>query len=181
MGRPKALLKVGGIALLTRVCDSLSGVVSRIIVVSAPGQDLPKLESGVEIVEDDISHSGPLAGLSRGYEALERTDGHTFVVGCDYPFLTKPFLIGLLAKVGDADVAVVASDRPQPLGAWYRTSVLDLASDLIVKGEKRLSRLLSDLSVREVEEEELAGHDPGKATFSINTPDELEQAESIVR
>jgi molybdopterin-guanine dinucleotide biosynthesis protein A len=181
MGSPKALLRVGGVPLLSRVCTSLAGMVTQIVVVSAPDQELPQLPDKTTVVEDAVPHGGPLSGVSRGFEALKETGGFTFVCGCDYPFLTEGFLLGLLDKVRREDVVAVASDRPQPLCAWYRTQVLANASVLIERGEKRLSLLLKDLDLREVAVDEMQGVDVERVTFSINTPDEYRRAERMVR
>ena len=67
MGTPKASLEWHGSTLLRRV----TGLVQRevdgpVVVVSAPGQELPALPGGVELVEDAREGRGPLQGLAAG-------------------------------------------------------------------------------------------------------------------
>ena len=181
MGRSKAFLEFEGEALLARICRIVGEVADPIIVVSAKGQAVPVLSELCALVEDDIPFSGPLAGLCRGYEALSGSGGYTFVCGCDHPFLTGPFLLGLLEKAAGEDVIALASGRPQPLCAWYRYPALTEASRLLASGEKRLSKLFDRLIVRQVETSELEGLGGEKATISVNTPDEFREAISLAR
>ena len=181
MGQPKALLEFAGEPLLARICRIVAEVADPVIVVSARGQAIPGLPESCELVEDDIPSSGPLAGLRRGYEALSHSDGFTFVCGCDYPLLTRAFLLGLLDRAGEEDVIAIASDRPQPLCAWYRSSALAQAGQLLETGEKRLSRLFDRLVVRQVAIADLKDVGGERATINVNTPEEFRKAVSLSR
>ncbi len=70
MGSPKALLPFGPETMLQRVVRLLSGVVSPIVAVAAPGQDLPALPADVIITRDEREGLGPLEGLRAGLSAL---------------------------------------------------------------------------------------------------------------
>src|SRR5438128_4376608 len=71
MGRPKAWLPFGGETMLPRVVRLLSQVVAPVVVVAAPGQDLPALPAGVAVVRDEERGRGPLQGLAAGLKALQ--------------------------------------------------------------------------------------------------------------
>src|SRR5437588_2934689 len=71
MGRPKAWLPFAGELMLPRVVRLLNEVVSPIIVVAAPEQDVPPLPEGINIVRDEESGRGPLEGLAAGLTALQ--------------------------------------------------------------------------------------------------------------
>ena len=181
MGQSKALLEFEGEALLTRICRNVAEVADPVVVVSAKGQAVPVLPESCLLVEDNIPFAGPLAGLCRGYDALSRPGEYTFVCGCDYPFLTGRFLLGLLEKADKEDVIAIASDRPQPLCAWYRTPALAEASRLLAEGEKRLSKLFDRLVVRQVETSDLEAVGGKRATIAVNTPEEFSEAISLAR
>jgi len=181
MRRSKALLEVGGVAMLTRVCEAVSEVAEIVVVVCARGQGLPALPSACRRVDDEQEQKGPLSALSTGIRALGRSDGHTFVAGCDYPFLTGAYLRVLLGHSGEADVTVTASDHAQPLCAWYRTECLMRSSDLVESGEYRLRMILEGLSVSSVPVADLDAWHPEHTTFNINTPEEHAQAEEMAR
>ena len=52
MGSPKAWLDFGGEPLLARVVRVVSEAASPVLVVAAPGQDLPALSEDVTVVRD---------------------------------------------------------------------------------------------------------------------------------
>src|SRR5437763_5113311 len=70
MGRPKAWLPFAGEVMLPRVARLLAEVVAPVVVVAAPGQDVPPLPGGVEVVRDPERGRGPLQGLAAGLGAL---------------------------------------------------------------------------------------------------------------
>jgi molybdopterin-guanine dinucleotide biosynthesis protein A len=98
MGRPKAWLPFGGEFMLQRVARVLREVVDPIVVVAAPGQDVPELPPEVRIVRDEVEGKGPLGGLAAGLAALEGRADAAYLSSCDVPFL-KP---GFVARVIDA-------------------------------------------------------------------------------
>src|SRR5918992_751422 len=71
MGTSKAALEWHGSTLLRRV----TGIVARavegpVVVVRAPGQELPLLPDAVELAEDEREGRGPLQGLAAGLAAV---------------------------------------------------------------------------------------------------------------
>src|SRR5215472_10050859 len=70
MGRPKAWLPFDGEPMLVRVVRRLGEAVGPLVVVAAPGQDVPPLPADVEVVRDEVAGRGPLQGLQAGLEAL---------------------------------------------------------------------------------------------------------------
>src|SRR5580765_6446841 len=67
MGRPKPWLDLDGAPLLTRVVEQARTWTDEIVLVAAPGQDLPRF-TGVRtptIVYDDHPGAGPLPALAR--------------------------------------------------------------------------------------------------------------------
>jgi molybdopterin-guanine dinucleotide biosynthesis protein A len=75
MGRPKAWLPVAGELMLPRVVRLLSEIVSPIVVVAAPEQELPPLPPDVIVVNDPVPGRGPLQGLATGLAALATNTG----------------------------------------------------------------------------------------------------------
>src|SRR5690349_21785016 len=68
MGQPKAWLPFGGELMLPRVVRLLSEAVRPVVVVAAPGQDLPPLPADVAVVRDEERGRGPLQGLAAGLD-----------------------------------------------------------------------------------------------------------------
>ena len=137
MGTPKAALEWHGSTLLRRV----TGIVGRavdgpVLVVRAPGQVLPSLESHVEIAEDSQEGLGPLQGIAVGLAALTGRVEAAFVCSTDLPFLHAAFVARVLRALDDgpdpADVALPhARGYPQPLAAAYRTALAPAVQRLV--------------------------------------------------
>lgn len=176
MGIDKASLNWQGRPLLRWLVEVLTPVLSPLLVVARPGQDLPALPSGVEVIHDAIPDQGPLAALCHAWPVA--LAGHVFVTGCDYPFLTAdvPKLLADLIHAHDAAVPRIGG-QTQPLLALYRTTVFDTLSEITARGGRSMAALLDALDVRWVEDREWAVLDPGgRVAWNVNTPSEYEQA-----
>ncbi len=186
MGTPKAALEWHGSTLLRRV----TGIVARatggpVVVVRAPGQELPELPAGVEAAEDAREGRGPLQGLAAGLAAVEGRAEVAFVSSTDAPLLHPAFVrIVLGALDGDHDVALPhAGGFPHPLAAAYRTALLPAVEELIAADRLRPAFLYETCRVRRLGESELLAH-PALAAFdpaldsvlNLNEPADYEAA-----
>ncbi len=176
MGAPKAWLPLGHETLLQRTVRVLSSVSRTVIVSAAPGQRLPSLPSDVIIVEDEQPGMGPLQGIACGLaQAAAHGAARAFVAATDMPFLSADLARYMLGKLDTADVAVPVSDeRYYPLCAAYRVgAALEVARELLARGERRPRVLFERLRTREVPLTELreAGFEENVLT-NVNTPDD---------
>src|SRR5688572_11337638 len=92
MGRPKAWLPFGSETLLQRTVRVLGDVADPVVVVAAPGQDLPNLPPSVLVARDDREYLGPLNGLLTGLAVLADRAGVAYLSACDVPFLLSAFV-----------------------------------------------------------------------------------------
>src|SRR5262245_25716152 len=106
MGRPKAWLPFAGEPMLARVVRVLQAVVEPIVVVAAPGQDVPPQPPEVRVVRDEVEGRGPLAGLAAGLAALTESCDAGFLSSCDVPFLTPEVVRRVIDLLGNASIAV---------------------------------------------------------------------------
>src|SRR5438270_743027 len=113
MGRPKAWLPFGGELMLQRVVRVLRQVVDPVVVVAAPGQDVPPLPSDVGIVRDEVEGKGPLGGLVAGLAALEEKADAAYLSSCDVPFLKAEFVERVISFLASGGVEQEAGDRKQ--------------------------------------------------------------------
>jgi molybdenum cofactor guanylyltransferase len=175
MGRSKATVEWDGKPLVAHVAGIVATAAAPVVVVAAPGQELPSLPAGVEVTRDAKPDQGPLEGLAAGMRALgERADA-AFVCGADMPFLTAAAIGQLtLALTANRHAVVVTDDdgRDQPLGAVYRLSLLSLVDELLAAGERRLG-----LVAERAQTHRITGGDALRAALrSVNTPEELAAA-----
>jgi molybdenum cofactor guanylyltransferase len=172
MGLPKPALPFGPESMLERVVRLLGQAVKEIVVVVAPRQDLPDLPPGTRIVRDRREGRGPLEGLRAGLSALPEECEAAYVTGCDVPGLVPAFVARMFDLLGDHSIAVpVSGDRPHPLSAVYRRSVLDTIDRLLAGDHRRLTLLFDLVPTRRVSTTELADVDPELATLNnLNSP-----------
>lgn len=175
MGQPKASLDWHGEPLAARLARVLVRAVSDgpVIVVSTPGQEVPGVPAGVEVVEDPREGDGPLRGLATGLAALEGRAEIAFASSVDLPFLNAPFVMAVLAAIEGEDAAVPAAhDRRYPLPAAYRVALRPLCDELLAQGERRLGVVLERVATRLVP----VGEVDLEALRNVNTPAEYEEA-----
>jgi molybdopterin-guanine dinucleotide biosynthesis protein A len=178
MGRPKAWLSFGGETMLARVVRVLGEVVAPVVVVAAPGQDVPELPPEVAVVRDPERGRGPLQGLAEGLEALRGQADAVYLSSCDVPLLRPAFVRRLIDLLGEHDIAVAeVGGYRHPLAAVYRLEVAALAERLLAEDRLRPAFLFDQARTRLVRPEELADVDADfRSLRNLNTPAEYEEA-----
>ncbi len=171
MGSSKAHLPFGSETMLQRVVRLLAGVVSPIVVVAAPEQDLPEVPSSIAITRDEREGRGPLEGLRAGLKALPGDVESAYVTSCDVPLLVPGFVMRMFELLGENDIAVVEIDGfPHPLSAVYRRRTLTHVEELLAKDRLRPAFLFDAVPTRRVKAKELTDVDPELLTLrNLNT------------
>jgi molybdopterin-guanine dinucleotide biosynthesis protein A len=174
MGLPKATLPFGPELMLQRVVRLLSSVVSPIVVVAAPEQNLPPLPGGVMVAKDEREGRGPLEGLLAGLTAIAPHAEAAYATSCDVPLLVPDFVELMIERLGDAEIAVpVEGEFAHPLAAVYRTSVLPHIEELLAADRLRPAFLFDRMKTCRVPVEELKAVDPQLTTLqNLNRPED---------
>ncbi len=195
----KAGLVLAGRTLLERVCERVGAVVERIVVVAAPGQVLPALAEGVDVVRDSMPGCGPLAGIADGLRAVTRLmpeAAGVVVVSCDVP-VVSPQLLGMLCDRIDPPAGRPASWAGEDPPVWVvpevdghlqvmvsvvRPAILAPIGGHLAAGRLDPRSLVERLgmdrpgSVLRVPEAELRDIDPDLMSFrDLDTPRDLEE------
>src|SRR5215218_2298471 len=169
MGRDKATLAVGGVALAAGVLAAAAEVADPVVLVAPEGHPARRLHS--RVVTDP--GEGPLAAA---LEALEA--GHVLVLAGDHPGLAVGLLAHLVAQApkGEA-VACRRGPRLEPLVAVYRRAAALAAARARLAGPpggRSLLGLLADLDTVVVEEPAWRALDPGGRSFvDLDDPADL--------
>lgn len=186
MGADKASLEWQGSPLVVHVVQAVRAGVEQpragrsqglTVVVRAPGQVLPVLPSGVEVVADTVPGRGPLQGLRDGLAAVAERADVAFVASTDLPLLRPDVVRLVLDAVGhDVDAVVpVVQGRRHPLTSAYRTSLVPIADELLAAGERRVGALVERCRVLLLDERDLGAVDPGlRSLVNVNTPADLD-------
>jgi len=182
MGAAKAGLEWHGSTLLYRAAAILARTVDGpVVVVAAPGQELPELPAGVAVVEDPVEGLGPMQGLATGLAAVADRAEVAFVCSTDMPFLHPGFVRRVVRGLtDDFDVALpVARGFRQPLAAAYRTRIAGLVADLLAQGNQRPGMIFKHCAVVQLDDAALlddavlAKYDPElDSVVNVNTPED---------
>ena len=152
MGTPKAWLDWHGTPLLRRVVGLVArGAGGPVVVVRAPGQELPALPAGVRVVEDAAEGNGPLQGLLAGLSAVDADVA--FAASTDVPFLHPRFVAAVCRAAEGADAAVpFVGGYRQPLAAAYRRALVPLVEALVAEEKLKPAFLFERCDTRWLEE-----------------------------
>jgi molybdopterin-guanine dinucleotide biosynthesis protein A len=191
MGVPKAALEWHGSTLLRRTCGVLQRAgLQPVVVVRAPGQELPPLPGDVEVVDDPREGLGPLQGIATGLTALADRAEVAFVCSTDLPFLHAELVRRVLRPfdhpVDGAALDVVlpvARGYPQPLAAAYRTRLAPVVAALVAADRLRPAFIFEDASVLRLDDEALLADDALRAAdptleslVNVNEPADYDAA-----
>ena len=114
MGAAKSALEWHGSTLLYRTASvMMRSVDGPVVVVAAPGQELPELPAGVAVVEDPVEGLGPMQGLAVGLAAVQDEAGAAFVCSTDLPFLHPAYVRRVLQGLGDGVNATLPASHAQ--------------------------------------------------------------------
>jgi molybdopterin-guanine dinucleotide biosynthesis protein A len=178
MGSSKALLPFGSETMLQRVVRLLGTVVSPLVAVAAPGQELPALPSSVSITRDEREGRGPLEGLRAGLKALPAAVEMAYVTSCDVPLLVPQFVERMVELLGEHDIAVMEIDGfAHPLSAVYRRGTLPHVEALLAADRLRPAFLFDAVKTRRVQPADVASADPQLLTLrNLNTREDYLEA-----
>jgi molybdopterin-guanine dinucleotide biosynthesis protein A len=118
----KPLINVRGKKILIRINDSIKEIFSQILLVVRKNQNdsIVRLgkDLGMEIIEDFEENTGPLAAIYAGLTNSKNNE--VFVIGSDYPFLSKDFIFFMLNLSKNKRSVFIEYDKGiNPLHAVY--------------------------------------------------------------
>jgi molybdenum cofactor guanylyltransferase len=177
-GTDKLRHRVEGVPLLQHPVTRLAEACGDVIVVLAPGAEVPLFPPGlpVRVAHDANEGEGPLAGLAAGLAAVS-TDIALVAAG-DMPRLAPPVLEEMLRVASAAPVDGVALQDGasfRPLPCVLRTTVAQThAHALLHRGERSLRALLSSLRIAVIDEATWAALDPSRGSLlDVDAPEDL--------
>jgi molybdopterin-guanine dinucleotide biosynthesis protein A len=174
MGADKATLAFGDSTLVETAVGILQPVFRKVIVVTRDRSSLSGLD--VEILEDDSQLQGPLVGVARG---LNHSDAPwCFVAACDMPFLQVEVIKGMAGHLTECDAVIPEfQGRLQTLHAFYRSSCLPVAQELLAQGNSSVRALASNVRVTQLSESDFSSVPDGLKSFrDLDTMEEYRDA-----
>jgi len=175
MGRNKALLELGGEALVVRTARLVAAVVKSVTVVGPPEIYAPfKLRA----IRDDWPGAGPLEGIATALRA-SRSEWN-LIVACDLPYLTGPWLAYLvqrgLSSPADAVLPMNVAGA-EPLCAMYSRGAEAAIWLALDRGTRKVTDGLASLRVEYIEPAEWKDFDSDGWLFkNMNSMADYEEA-----
>lgn len=174
-GTDKTRAAVGGTPLLELVLGAVAAARDRagnpldeVLVVG------PWAPPGYRHLVEPDRFGGPLAALAFGLGQISAPGA--IVLAADHPTIEPALLALLTSRSADGGDAVVPmrDGRPEPLVAWYRSSVAVTAERLVASGRRSMMGLLDEIDTRRVDEAQWRVVDPtGRSFADVDTPDDL--------
>jgi molybdenum cofactor guanylyltransferase len=180
MGRDKALLEIGGVALIVRTARLVESVVGAPVVI---GGTEASRALGLRSIADDFPGAGPLGGIATALRASNAE--WNLVVACDLPYLTKEWLDFLVARAlaSSADAVLPMNTRgAEPLCAIYNKRAESAIRSALERGTRKVTDGLASLRVETIEPAEWKAFDSEGLLFkNMNSPEDYEEAKLRLR
>lgn len=141
MGTNKAFLTVNGITLVERLTKTFRPLCDHVIVCTGTTGGFSNVFS---TVADHYPELGPISGIHAGLVASQTENN--FVIACDIPYVNVSVMNKLLASSEEYDIAAACfqNSRPEPLFAFYRKHVAEIAQRLLLKRRLKARFLLEE-------------------------------------
>ena len=180
-GTDKGALLVDGRTIFDRQVAELSSLTDDVLVVRAiaVARDGGTPWIGPRVVADLVPRCGPLGGL---HAALSEARGDTvFVLACDMPYVTAPFIAYLFSLASEVDIVVPQTEHGyHPLCAVYTRACLATVAARLADRRLAMHDLVAAMRTRVVTAEEIDQFgDRYRLLANVNTPAEYAGLEAL--
>lgn len=179
LGGAKPLALLGGRPLVEWPLEAVVAAGLEPWIAAKSDTSLPPdlSQRGVSVLTEPDEPAHPLAGVAAALRAIQAP---IVVCACDMPFVSQELLKWLAAQAGAPVVAPFWQGRTQSVLARYEPAALDAIDRAIANGDSAAAAL-SDAGARLIDADELERFgDPARTFFDIDTPADLEAAESLI-
>lgn len=179
-GREKALLRIGDERILDKLYRVFSDLFDDIILVT--NRPLHYTDWDLNIVTDLFDIRSSLTGIHAGL--FYASNPYAFFSACDAPFLKKQIVETVLEGI-DENIDIVIPETSagrEPLCAAYSKRCLSLAEQHLKQEKLKIQLAFRKCRIKTISEKKLRERDPELLSFfNINTPEDLERAQEMVR
>ena len=178
MGQDKAFLQVGKKMVIERVIEQVQALTDDLFI----NTNTPDVfaQFNLPMVGDIHADMAALGGIYSAIHAAQHK--RVLVVACDMPFLNVDLLSYLIKLSPTADVVAPLIHPPQPetMHTVYSKTCLPAIEKRLLANKLRIIGFFDDVTVRYVEQKEIAAIDPHLYSFvNMNTPHDLERVRKL--
>ena len=190
MGQNKALLPLGEDSLIEHVIRRMRGVTDELLLITNAPAEYAHL--GLPMHRDMIPDAGALGGIYTGL--MSASHDAVLCVACDSPFLQPKLLSYLISVLGEYDAVmpytckeIPTSDSNnqitlQTLCAAYSKRCLPVIEQMLQESELRVYALQERANILTLAPEIWKLYDSeGHSFFNVNTPEDFEKAQTMVK
>jgi molybdopterin-guanine dinucleotide biosynthesis protein A len=178
MGENKALLKVGGVAVLQRVINAVKNLTDDLFLVTNTPQVYQNfsLPMALDVIPDKAALGGVYTAI------LQSRHEWTLVLACDMPLLKTQVIIFLADYLNTADVVCpLIKSYPETLHTFYRKTCLPIIKRQIAADILKINDFFDQVNVRYINEAMLSSVTPNyNFLLNVNTPADLAMARSVI-
>jgi molybdopterin-guanine dinucleotide biosynthesis protein A len=179
-GKNKALIPIRRKPILSYIYNVYKELFDEILLVT--NDPLEYLDWDLEIVTDIYPIRSSMTGIHTGLFYSKHQ--HAFVSGCDTPFLKKELVETILTGIDNKSELIIPETRLglEPMCAVYSKNCLKNLEHCLNHEKLKIMRCLKKVPVKKISEKKLLQKDPDFISFfNINTPEDLDKAEALIR
>ena len=190
MGQNKALLPLGDDPLIAHVIRCMRLVPDELLLITNNPAEYAHL--GLPMHSDMIPDTGALGGIYTGLTYASHDA--VLCVACDSPFLQPELLSYLVSVLGEYDAVMPYTYKTPPsdnkdaritlqtLCAAYSKRCLSIIELMLQESELRVHALQERANILTLTPEIWKTYDSeGHSFFNVNTPEDFEKAQTIVK
>jgi len=171
-GSNKALAMVAGEPLIQHIAKLMTSLFAECLLITNTPEEYRFLK--FPMTGDRYRECGPLAGIHAAL--LQINTESAFVVACDMPNLS-PELIRYICSINEQEYDVIIpwlESGHEPLFGIYRNTSLKVIDTYLQQKDCQILRVLEDLQVRRVSEQEILSVTDDLSCFkNINRPEDI--------
>jgi molybdopterin-guanine dinucleotide biosynthesis protein A len=179
-GKNKALFPVGEKPLLSYIYNVYKELFDEILLVT--NEPLQYLDWDLEIVSDIYPIRSSMTGIHAGLFYAKHS--YAFISGCDTPFIKKELVETILEGIDNKSELIIPETRLglEPMCAVYSKNCLKNLERCLKDEKLKILKCLKKNPVKKISEKKVLQKDPGFISFfNINTPEDLDKAEALIR
>jgi molybdopterin-guanine dinucleotide biosynthesis protein A len=169
----KGFIETEGKTIIERSLGVLGRLGNRVYISTNAPESYFHLRA--PLIGDVMPPCGPMGGILSAFLATNAAE--VLVTACDMPFIQYEVIKYIIENGGRQATVPLLNGRPEPLLAVYRKEALPVIEGLLRAGERSVTRMLGELDVRYIGEEQIREIDPeGKSFVNVNTLEDFSHA-----